>query len=119
MSVHVSAEVWASDVDEGRLTLLALADIANDAGICWPGTALLCGNTQKSRATVFRDLAKLEAAGLIERHERKRKNGSLTSNIYVINRKLLRDRKRPTAADERREMDEMIASLTAQAAADE
>lgn len=105
------SDVWASDVETGRFTLLALADNANDPGICWPGAALLASKTGKSRSSVFRDLKALEGDGLIERRRRRRKNGSLTSNLYIINLDLLRSRRRKTTADERAEIEEMLRIL--------
>lgn len=101
------AEVLDSDVTTGRFTLLALADNANDAGIAWPGVALLCGKTGKGRSTVFRDLQALEQQKIITRRQRRRRNGSLTSNVYLIDRELLRLRKRPVSRAERAEIAEM------------
>lgn len=43
MSVIVTARVWKHSRHRGtiKLLLLALADFANDAGVCWPGAAKL------------------------------------------------------------------------------
>lgn len=103
------AEVFESDIVEGRLLLLALANNANDYGICWPGSKSLGNSAGMSRSTVFRQIKTLERQGILLRRARKRKNGSLTSNVYVINRDMLRARKRATAEEERRELEAMLA----------
>jgi DNA-binding transcriptional ArsR family regulator len=97
MSVKVTSAVWESDVTDGRLVLLALADNANDAGRCWPGIEYLAGKCQVHRSTVMRQLEKLVDSGLVVVEERRRSNGSRRSNLYRINLTALRARhRRPT-----------------------
>lgn len=108
MSVPVMGLVWESDVSaaDGRIVLLALADNANDAGRCWPGTAYLAGKCCISRSTVFRLLRKLESQSLISREQRTRSNGSQTSNVYRMNLAELRCRKRTLTAEEKAELED-------------
>ena len=53
MSVRLMTEVWAVSLpDSEKLVLLALADCANDEGLCWPSMATLarkCSNSEKER----------------------------------------------------------------------
>jgi DNA-binding IclR family transcriptional regulator len=102
VSVKVTTFVWESDIKPAnvRMTLLALADNANDAGMCWPGVAHLCGKTGIARSTMFRILTQLEADGLLVRDERRRPNGSRRSNEYRIDCEALRSRARVVSAAE-------------------
>jgi hypothetical protein len=50
-----------------RLVLLALADRADEAGLCWPGVAWIARRVAASERSVQRCLAKLEADGWLER----------------------------------------------------
>lgn len=71
MSVHISSQVWALDMQSGRkLVLLALADMANDEGICWPSISSLRKRTGMSERAVQLHLRELQAAGLLGREER-------------------------------------------------
>lgn len=68
MSVHVASAVWANSEQKGSalLVLLALADYANDEGVCWPSVASLQKRSRLSRRSVQLQLRRLEAAGEIE-----------------------------------------------------
>lgn len=73
MSVRVMNEVWeqAMDLSGSRLlVMLALADWANDEGVCWPSVRTLAHKARIDRATAYRVLADLEAEGYIERSSR-------------------------------------------------
>jgi hypothetical protein len=87
--------VWKSDVQpvNARMTLLALADNANDRGLCWPSTAHLAGKTGLSRRTVFRVLAQLSEEGLIERLARTHPSGAQAASAYRIDVEALRARR--------------------------
>ena len=67
MSVRVSSWVWrhSGAVGNDLLLLLALADVADDSGRCWPSVAYLVEKTKLSRATVQRRLHALTEAGRI------------------------------------------------------
>ena len=82
------AQAWAWQVEIGgvaKLVLVALADHADDKGICWPGArglAAKCGVTER---TIRANLKALAEQGLIEAEERRRDDGSQASNRYYLN----------------------------------
>jgi hypothetical protein len=49
------------------LVLLALAEHADEAGVCWPSLSRLAARAEVDRRTVTRCLAALEARGLLQR----------------------------------------------------
>ena len=61
-----------------------LKDRSNSAGSCWPGIKTIARDMNLSRSTVKRALADLEHRQLIEKRQRHRANGSLTSNLYRL-----------------------------------
>lgn len=68
-----------------KLVLLALADHANDDGECWPGMARVRAKAGLSTdAALRKQYRKLEDAGLLEREERFREDGSQASNLYRL-----------------------------------
>ncbi len=86
--MSVKALTWAFEQDlkpTPKIILLALADYANDHGECWPGINSLCEKSGITRSTLKRNLQILEDDGVIVRRERKRNNGSQTSNRYFLN----------------------------------
>lgn len=60
MSIHVSSWVWrhAECQDNELILLLALADMANDEGVCWPSVLSLASRCRCDVRTVQRNLAK-------------------------------------------------------------
>ena len=50
-----------------KLVLLALADWANDEGLCWPSLDTLAEKSSLNRRTVMNAIGRLENAGLIRR----------------------------------------------------
>lgn len=63
--------VWELDLpDSEKLALLALADNANDQGVCWPSMATLSRKCSKSDRTVQRSIQSLEEKGHLTREER-------------------------------------------------
>lgn len=94
MSIAWITRVWASPepVSPGeRLLLLALADMANDEGICWPSVPTLARRCAMDPYTTRRSLRRLEADGFIVRemspgrstHYRLLQHGSSTSGNVV------------------------------------
>lgn len=81
MSVRVSSWVWQHSGAAGNdlLLLLALADVADDNGHCWPSVGHLADKTKLSRATVQRRLKALRESGRIVTTGQKG-----TSNVYGI-----------------------------------
>lgn len=53
-----------------KLTLLALADIADEEAKCWPSRAYICNQTGLSTTTVSRAVAALCEKGLLQRESR-------------------------------------------------
>jgi hypothetical protein len=98
--MSTQATTWAFE-QEGlssgaKFLLVAIADIADAYGVGFPGRALLADRCACTSKTVSENLSKLEAAGLIARRERRRRNGSRTSDWIVLapnsgDRGMLRD----------------------------
>lgn len=65
MSIKIMNRVWEHSRQKSnrRLTLLAIADNANDFGIAWPGTATLARKGNISRRTVDHVIADLAWTG--------------------------------------------------------
>jgi hypothetical protein len=73
--------VWDAEIPAGeKLVLLALADCANDQGLCWPSVATLAKKTGQSERTVQGALKGLEAAGHLTRDQRVGKGCYYTVN---------------------------------------
>lgn len=67
-----------------KLLLMALADIADDSGLCWPSVAHLAKKCCVSERTVQRLLAALQRMEVLESEARFRADGSRTSNLYRL-----------------------------------
>lgn len=67
-----------------KTVYIYLRDRADASGICWPGIKTIAGELGLSPRTVQRALADLEHRQLIEKRQRHRANGSLTSNLYRL-----------------------------------
>lgn len=68
-----------------RLVLIALADHADDDGVCFPGQEKLALRLGVSERTLNRVMSRLEEAGLIERSRRYREfDGFRTSDLYQL-----------------------------------
>ena len=70
-----------------KAVYIYLRDRADASGVCWPGIKTIARELELSPRTVQRALGDLEHAGLVEKHQRHRKNGSLTSNLYRLKMK--------------------------------
>lgn len=71
MSIQIMTLVWKLNLpDSEKLALLALADNANDEGVCWPSMATLARKCSKSDRTVQRSIQSLEEKGHLTREER-------------------------------------------------
>lgn len=83
--------VWESDVQPAgkRLVLLALADSANDEGVCWPSMATIARKAGIGLSSARKACAALEEEGLLVREERRVEHARNKSNIYVIDGKKL------------------------------
>ena len=67
-----------------KLTLLALANYADQDGRCWPSQVTLSHDTGLSERTIWSALKKLEDAGLLERVKRRRQDGYRTSDRFTL-----------------------------------
>ena len=86
MSYHLAA--WAMDVDvppREKLMLILIASHANDEGECFPSQTTLAYRSGLSRRTVLRSLAELEERGIITRRQRRRPDGSRSSDTIRLN----------------------------------
>ena len=86
MSYHLAA--WAMDVDvppREKLLLILIASHANDDGECFPSQTTLAYRSGLSRRTVLRSLAELEERGVINRRQRRRPDGSRSSDTIRLN----------------------------------
>lgn len=80
-------DVWDTKIGPAtvRLVLLALADQANDEGVCWPFMATIASRAGCGLSTARKACAELEAQGLLRREYRKAEDGDNDRSIYVVN----------------------------------
>ena len=78
--------VWGlTDLDQSQtLVLLALADAANDEGVCWPSQAEIGRKARLKDRAVRNQIRSLEAAGLLSVSRRATPQGRKT-NVYRLN----------------------------------
>jgi len=71
MSIRIMSRVWElQDISATqKLVLLALADWANDEGLCWPSINRLSVKTGATSRSVQRLIRQLEELGLVKREE--------------------------------------------------
>ena len=67
-----------------KLLMLALADNTNDSGVCFPSWNSLITKTCMSKGSISKWLKIMEDKNILFRVSRNRKNGSRTSNKYLI-----------------------------------
>ena len=72
-------------------------DRSDAPGVCWPGIKTIARELELSPRTVQRALGDLEHAGLVEKRQRRRKNGSLTSNLCRLKMKAEQEKSQPSA----------------------
>lgn len=89
--MSVQAIGWALGVETGKpgakLVLLALANYADEDGVCWPSQARIARESEQSIDTVQRHLKHLEARGLVTRKRRQNPRGTSggrRSDTYVL-----------------------------------
>lgn len=68
MSIRIMSHVWQHSAQKGSalLTLLAIADMANDDGECWPGVDRLAKKTRMTERNLQMTIRKLEEAGELQ-----------------------------------------------------
>lgn len=67
-----------------KLALMALADNADDGGVCWPGKKYVANKTGLSDSTIQRAFRDLQTAALLEVAPQFREDGGQTSNLYRL-----------------------------------
>lgn len=87
LTVSVKAIAWAFEQDLPttlKFVLVALADHANDEGMCWPGQGYVAAKTGLKRPTVNSSIAKLVALGKMEATRRFDELGRPRSSVYRL-----------------------------------
>jgi hypothetical protein len=85
--MSIRAMNWAWQVllpPTAKLVLLALADIADDAGSCWPSQNVIAAKCSITSRTVQRIIVTLQGQGLLVIEPRYRADGSRSSNRYRL-----------------------------------
>jgi hypothetical protein len=88
MSVRVSAAVWSLSKQKGTglIVMLALADMARDDGLAWPGVPHIAAKARISKRQAHRVLRELRETNELQLAQR---GGGATPNMYRINLALL------------------------------
>jgi len=85
MSIKLMAQAWETPLSGNqKLVLLALADYANDDGVCYPSVKTISAKTGSSERTVKYIIKAFEIIGICSHEKRNRENGSRSSNLYNI-----------------------------------
>lgn len=86
MSIQLMQQVWSLTTTTGseRLVLLALADAANDEGLCWPSLAKIAEKANISKRYVIDIIKKLQDKSLLIVEHRHDNSGDFTSNYYKV-----------------------------------
>lgn len=83
MSISIMKMVWESGPKDQteRLVLLALGDIADDSGLCWPSVQTIADRCCMSERNARRIIRKLEIAGFLSTQVQPGRN---SSNRYTV-----------------------------------
>ncbi len=85
MSLTARNWAWRQDLKPvPKLTLVALAEAANDRGVCWPSVATIAVKVGVSTRTVRRVIQLLINCKLLAVEQRYRSDGSCSSNAYRL-----------------------------------
>lgn len=86
MSIHTMVRVWNHSQAAGNnlLVMLALADRADEDGVCWPGADFIAKRSRLSVRTVHRIIKKLEKTEELLVFRRRRPDGTNHTNYYII-----------------------------------
>ena len=85
MSVKALSLAWEMNLSAGhKLTMLALADYADDEMSCFPAVPTLAQKTGQSERTVQRHIKDFEEQGLLRKERRNRDSGAYSSNRYIL-----------------------------------
>ena len=96
MSIAAMNWVWSLRLRPSvKFVLLALADAADDNGVCWPSVATIANKTCLEDRSVQRILSKVKMDGLLEIERRYKNAGAPTSNRYRLTMKTGGDKTSP------------------------
>ena len=85
MSLRVMSWAWSIQLaPTPKLVLMALADEADDTGVCFPSQRRLAAKCSITDRTVRRMLVELETKGYVRLERRLRADGSRASNVYRL-----------------------------------
>lgn len=85
MSIAAMNWAWGQKLKPTpKLILMALADAANECGICWPSVSTLADKCCVSMRTVRRVMRNLIERRLLLAEQRYRRDGSCSSNRYLL-----------------------------------
>lgn len=86
MSVHALSWAFKQDIRPSarKFILVALANYADEEGVCYPSQKTLASATGQSERSVREHLAGLEEDGIIVRVQRRRENGTWRSDCFQI-----------------------------------
>lgn len=77
--------IYAAELPHRAVAVyMYLRDRSNGNGTCWPSIGTISRELRLSRSTVQRALNDLYRAGFLEKRNRHRPNGSLTSNLFTV-----------------------------------
>lgn len=86
--MSVQAVSWALEAPVAdsiqKFVLVALANYADEFGVCWPSQATLTTHCACSVRKVRQCLKELDAGGYIRRFEHRRANGSRRSDVVLL-----------------------------------
>jgi hypothetical protein len=86
--VSWKATAWAiqqtTGSSSGKVLLLALANYADEYGLCWPSQETLARNTEQSVDTVQRQLKKLLVLGVLDRERMPKRRGQWQGYRYRL-----------------------------------
>ena len=86
--MSIQAVAWAISQQvggpAGKVLLMCLANYADEKGLCWPSQATISREAELCERTTRDWLKKLEQMGFIERTERRREDGSRTSDFIHL-----------------------------------
>lgn len=103
------AVAWALKQETGsaatKLTLLGLANYADQHGICWPTQETLASGTEQSVDTVQRRIKQLVALGLVRVERRQGARGQWAGRVYHLNMSVAEMTKPQKAVSPKKERD--------------
>lgn len=98
MSIRAMNWAWEQVLGVShKIVLVALADHADNDGVCWPGMAWVSEKTGVKKRTLIKVIHELEREGLITVERRKGEQGKQDTNRYLLDLKDQRKARLPGA----------------------